>query len=286
MLVVATAVDLAMALAGWACEVGPEGASSRRPPIGRGRSILRLGLVFLARHDTESGHSPLLAALGILAAGTLWPVGFESRLDGPRRVRLAMSAAWALPISAAIVRGGRADPSTHRWASALVARCRFAETPTDDLERLAGWCRDHTPPSARFIGPPGPKTFRLWSRRSLAFNRAGSPYHAEGLADWSSRYRDHVAFRGSTAEFVRAYLADRHELEARYQAMSEADLVTLARRRGPLTSSRPSPRGGGGTVAPWNCSGSRGGTRSTGSDRRSQTSKKFGGAPSPSGLND
>ena len=56
----------------------------------------------------------------------------------------------------------------------------------------------------------------------MAFNRAGSPYHAEGLADWASRFRDHVAFRGSTAEFARTYLADRHTLEARYQAMSDA----------------------------------------------------------------
>src|SRR5436305_7688916 len=66
----------------------------------------------------------------------------------------------------------------------------------------------------------------------MAFNRAGSPYHAEGLADWASRYRDHVAFRGSTVEFARAYLADRHALEAGYQAMSDADRAALARRQG------------------------------------------------------
>ena len=58
------------------------------------------------------------------------------------------------------------------------------------------WCREHTPADARFIGPPGPKTFRLWSLRSLAFNRAGSPYHAAGLADWAARFRDHVGFDG------------------------------------------------------------------------------------------
>ncbi len=126
----------------------------------------------------------------------------------------------------------------------MVERCRFAEVPTDDLERLAVWCRDHTPASSRFIGPPGPKTFRLWSRRALAFNRGGSPYHAEALADWSSRYRDHVGFDGTTAAFARAYLADRHALEARFGQMSDLELAELARRQGAsyvLTSaSRPS----------------------------------------------
>ena len=99
------------------------------------------------------------------------------------------------------------------------------------MERLAVWCRDHTPARARFIGPPGPKTFRLWSLRSLAFNRAASPYHAEGLADWSVRFRDHVGFEGSTAAFVRAYLADRHGLERRYQAMSDEERAAPARRQ-------------------------------------------------------
>jgi hypothetical protein len=224
MMVVATAVDLAMALAEWV---------DRRRAIATivGLVVLTIGLVFLARHDTESGHWPLLAGIGALAAGTLL-VRWRGFCWTPRRVGLAMATSWALPILAAIVPMVVPDPSTSRSASALVARCRFSETPTDDLERLARWCRDHTPASSRFIGPPGPKTFRLWSRRSMAFNRAASPYHAEGLADWSSRYRDHVAFQGSTAEFARAYLADRHALEARYQAKSDADRAALAVRHG------------------------------------------------------
>jgi Domain of unknown function (DUF6798) len=224
MLVVATAVDLAMAFV--------ESVDRRRTSSTIvGLVVLTIGLVFLARRDTESGHWPLLAGIGTLAVGTLLARGRRFCWT-PRRIRLTMAASWALPFSAAIVPAVVPDPSTNRWALALVARCRFSETPTDDLERLARWCRDHTPASSRFIGPPGPKTFRLWSRRSMAFNRAASPYHAEGLADWSSRYRDHVAFRGSTAEFARAYLADYHALEARYQAMSDTDRAALARRQG------------------------------------------------------
>ena len=68
----------------------------------------------------------------------------------------------------------------HSVLEGLINRCRFIAVPGDDIERLAVWCREHTPRTARFIGPPGPKTFRLWSRRSVAFNRAASPYHAAG----------------------------------------------------------------------------------------------------------
>ncbi len=114
----------------------------------------------------------------------------------------------------------------------MLGRCRFAEVPVDPAERLGVWCREHTPESSRFIGPPGEKGFRLWSRRPLAFNRAGSPYHAAGLLDWSERFRAHVGFEGSAAEFARAYLAGRHALEANYARMTPAAKLALARGQG------------------------------------------------------
>jgi hypothetical protein len=100
------------------------------------------------------------------------------------------------------------------------------------MERLALWCRENTPATARFIGPPGPKTFRLWSLRNLAFNRAACPYHAAGLADWYARFQDHVDFHVAPAEFVRAYVRDRHRFEARYDAQSNAERAALAIRQG------------------------------------------------------
>jgi hypothetical protein len=114
----------------------------------------------------------------------------------------------------------------------LISRCRFAATPTDDVERLALWCRAHTPESANFIGPPGPKTFRLWSQRGLAFNRSASPYHAAGLVDWFTRFRDHVDFHGDVTAFVHSYLADRHGFEARYDQLSDTQHAALAHRQG------------------------------------------------------
>ena len=94
-----------------------------------------------------------------------------------------------------------------------------------------------------FVGPPGPKTFRLWARRSVAFNRAASPYHAEGLADWFARFQDHVDFHATPAEFVSAYLADRHRFEARYQALSDAQRAALAVRQGAsyVVAAAPAP---------------------------------------------
>jgi Domain of unknown function (DUF6798) len=230
MLVVATAVDLGMAAVEWAVGRRWFRSSSRVPDV-VGLVLLGLGLAFLARHDTESGHFALLGSLGTLVLGSLvarrWRLSWTNR-----RVALAMFGAWAVPMAAMIVPWVLDDPGSRKWSAALVERCRFAEVPTDDLERLAIWCRENTPASSRFIGPPGPKTFRLWSRRPLAFNRAASPYHAEGLADWSSRYRDHVGFQGSTVEFAGAYLADRHALESGYGKMTDAELAELARRQG------------------------------------------------------
>jgi len=226
MLVVATAVDGGMALAS---RIGGRRQPTLVPVFGV--TILALGLTFLARHDTESGHLPLLAILGAPAAGTWAARSFRPGWTN-RRLALAMVVCWAVPASALVVPLVVTDLAKARWAEALVGRCRFAEVPIGDLERLAVWARENVEPSARFIGPPGPKEFRLWSRRSLAFNRAASPYHAEGLSDWARRYRDHVGFEGSTADFVRAYLADYHGLEARYNQMPCEEKAKLASRQG------------------------------------------------------
>lgn len=195
-------------------------------------ATLGLGLVFLSRHDTESGHLRLLAVLGVLGVARLLPAGiWQGRSWTTARAVRVTAIAWATPLAALLAgfvpvkQAGQTGWIIER----LVERCRFAEVPTDDVERLALWCRFHTPESSRFIGPPGPKTFRLWSLRPLAFNRASSPYHAEGLADWAARFRDHVGFEGSTAAFARAYLDDRQGLERRYQGL---DLAALARRQG------------------------------------------------------
>jgi len=219
-LVVVTLAELAVVATG---RIAPRWAGAV------GVAVLGSGLVFLARHDTESGHVPIALALAGLAA---WMLATRGRPLGwtPRRLAWSLAVAWAVPAAALVA---PLVPGVDRKLVELLAdRCRFGEVPTGDVERLALWCRGHTPAAARFVGPPGPKAFRLWSRRDVAFNRAASPYHAAGLADWSARFRDHVGFRGSTAGFAAAYLADRQGLERRYQAMSDADRAALARRQG------------------------------------------------------
>jgi hypothetical protein len=149
-------------------------------------------------------------------------------------MRWLMPVAWTVPVLAMLA---GAIPADHRLARcsmvhSLVARCRITPVPIDDIERLALWCRHHTPISARFIGPPGPKTFRLWSRRALAFNRAGSPYHAAGLADWFKRFQDHVDVHAAPSDFVREYASGRHRLEARYDGLSDEQKAFLALRQG------------------------------------------------------
>ena len=224
MLVVATAVEVAASLA--------EARGRRAVEVGVGLVALGLGLAWLARHDTEAGHGPILAALAVLGLGSavarVRPFGWNRR-----RVGLVLVGAWAVPAAALGVQMARGDRAADGpVGEALVRRCRFAEVPADDLERLGRWCRDHTPPMSRFVGPPGDKGFRLWSRRALAFNRAGSPYHAAGLRDWSDRFRAHVGFDGSAADFARAYLAGRHALELGYDRMTPAARLALARDQG------------------------------------------------------
>ncbi len=200
-----------------------------------GLSVLGAGLFFLARHDTEFGH------LGLLVV-SLMTFAFGGRIAsrlakrGAGRMALRVGIAWVYPLialAANLVPEERLnDPGSRAMRLALVKRCRFAEVPVDDVERLAVWCRGNTPENAMFIGPPGQKTFRLWARRGVAFNRAASPYHAAGLVDWAARFRDHVSFEGSNAALVRAYLDNRHGLESRYDGLNSEELIALARRQG------------------------------------------------------
>ena len=143
------------------------------------------------------------------------------------RFAIFSAVAWLIPGAAMIV----PNLMTGRLADRLAAHCRFGEWAGDDIERLAVWCRKNTPTDARFIGPPGPKTFRLWSRREVAFNRSASPYHAAGLADWAARFRDHVGFSGSISEFSAMYLRDRQTLERGFDRMDANGLRDLAERQ-------------------------------------------------------
>ncbi|MDX2037674.1 MAG: DUF6798 domain-containing protein [Isosphaeraceae bacterium] len=197
-----------------------------------GGCVLVVGWVHLLKHDTESGHVPLAAAA--LAVVALDACGIAERRVGwtPRRMRWAFTICWSVPIAACVVPPIVGVESGHPAATVLAERCRFWPVPLDDVEKLAVWARDWTPNDAVFIGPPGPKAFRLWSLRSVVFNRAAGPYHARGLADWARRFREHVGFEGTTEEFSRAYLAGRHALEAGYTRKTNAELASLARSEG------------------------------------------------------
>ncbi len=243
LLVVVTATELAVSTVGAFGLLFPGFGMIRRFEVPAFIIVLASGFQFLARHDTEYGNRTLLFALGIGLATCIWSkrqamipaVELALRKPSPWYWVGAFSAAWLIPAAALMACAlASSQPSApHAALEGLINRCRFIEVPGDDIERLAVWCREHTPKMARFIGPPGPKTFRLWSRRSVAFNRSASPYHAAGLADWFARFQDHVDFHATPAEFVRAYLADRHRFEARYQQnLSDAQRAALAVRQG------------------------------------------------------
>ncbi len=234
--VIATAFELAAALgdARW-----PRSRFAAVPAW----TVLGYGFFFLSRHDTASGHGPLLVAVAT-ALVIPWKrvaLSFTGRAPSSGRVTRALLISWATPIAALIVGCWitcvaetlqTSHRRTPRWLYAVATHCRFAAIPNDDTERIALWCRSNTPLDAVFLGPPGPKTFRLWSRRALVCNRAASPYHARGLNDWARRYRDIVNFKGTMSELVATYVQSRHQLEHRYLDRSDDDLARLATRQG------------------------------------------------------
>jgi hypothetical protein len=201
--------------------------------------ILMAGLAFLARHDTASGHLPLILTVALIAGVRLVKRRKSLAVRGFPFGQIAqfrfapLALAWAIPLAAVMATWVTEAPGSFgATARALVAHCRFGETPLTDEERLAVWTRAHTAPDVRLVTPPGPKSFRLWSHRAVAFNRAASPYHAAGLADWADRFRRHVGFDGPPDAFARAYLADRQALEAGYDAQSGDALADLAESQG------------------------------------------------------
>ena len=134
---------------------------------------------------------------------------------------LAMVGAWAVPVSALVVpwvvdRSRVVEAGRRRWSGVAGSRRSRRTTWSGWRSGAATTRRPRAGSSAR------PARRRSGSGRGGPWPSTGraSPYHAEGLADWSSRYRDHVGFDGSTAEFARAYLADRHALEARFGRMT------------------------------------------------------------------
>jgi hypothetical protein len=241
--VVVTLVELGVTIAGRLSE-----KIGRKTPGLVFAGLMACGLTFLARHDTASGHGVLVAALG--TGLLLHGLDVAGRMPTPGRWKARLAAAWTVPVLALMAGLVPEEQPLARTSvvRALVQHCRFAPRPVTDVERLADWCRTNTPITSRFVGPPGPKTLRLWSRRSLAFNRAGSPYHAAGLADWFARFQDHVDLHEPPAEFVRSYLSGRHGLEERFDRLNDDELAALAFRQGADHIVARSSRGGNGRL--------------------------------------
>ena len=200
-----------------------------------------IGIGYLSQHDTEGGALVMALALGVGVAGGVglkW--GHRLRDSNGRRQRLCIYANLVPALAILVNLFGSNTPAP--WELWLLNRVRVVDRPLDDFERLSVWCRENTPEGALFIGPPGPKDFRLWSRRGLLFNRAGSPYHAAGLAAWADQFCDHVGLPRSPELLAQAYLKDRHGLEARYDHKTSAELASLAAAHGAhfvITRKRP-----------------------------------------------
>ncbi len=234
-LVVVAIVEAFWTVAAWA--IAPRRLSPRVSAVVPVLALVGFGfgLIALSQHDTARGHGPLLlATLAIVllhTASVRWPAR-ANRLGSRDRALRGLLYAWMVPTACLITSLIDPRPSPDSWTTTLVGHIRFLETPVDDVERLALRAQGELPEDAVILGPPGPKTFRLWSRRAVVFNRAASPYHADGLIAWAERFRDHVGFPGSIPELALAYLENRQDLEAGFDRLSLDQRARLAHQYG------------------------------------------------------
>ena len=113
--------------------------TSPKAGIIAGLTAFLFGLSFMSRHDTASGHIPLLAAFLSAIALSAYahyrrqsarPIGWT-----PRRLALAIGLSWVVPTLALLSPlAASRFPSIAKPALELATHCRFAETPRDDVE--------------------------------------------------------------------------------------------------------------------------------------------------------
>ena len=139
------------------------------------------GLCFLARHDTESGHWPILVVLiGGLTVPVCWRVVY-SRFRDQATLRWATVLAWVVPTLALCSGLIPADHPVARGSlvRGLIARCRFAAVPIDDIERLAAWCRGTRPTRRGSSDRRGPRP--SGSGPGGVWRSTGQPVSCRGL---------------------------------------------------------------------------------------------------------
>ena len=285
-LVVATAVDGGMAA--WRMAADRRRWPRREPT----RSPLVVGPAswprprFLARHDTESGHVPLLARLGALAAGSPGPSS-----DSPGRLVGSLGLAIARLGGAGV---GRRSPLVVADPAPTVVGGAGRPAAGSRRSRRTTWNAWRS--GAASTRRPRPSSSARPARRRSGSGRGGrwrstgrgapTTPRAGRLGEPLPRPR---RLPGSTAEFARAYLADRHALEARY-GDDRPRLADLARRQG-ATTSWPREPAFEASTARSNGSGSRAVTRLSGPVRprirfAKFSRKKFSGLPFQSNLKD
>ena len=138
----------------------------------------------------------------------------------PLGSRRLASSAGAEPDQPVPVRGG--SGRRHRAAGALVPRSHAGDGPVHRAARPQDV-------SALVAAEPGFQP----GREPLPCRRPGRLVRAISGPCRLPRRRPH--------EFVRAYVADRHGFEARYEALSDAERAALALRQGRRTSSPRRP---------------------------------------------
>ena len=194
-LVVVTAFELVCGADGMANSAS-EPDSSR--PGRRGFPCWAMACYFLSRHDTESGHLPLLVALIVT------PILCRSDASGrsptglpPARAADRVCVGRAHAGVAGERRSGDSGLARFLVARASSERCRFAEVPPDDVERLAVWCRTHPPARCPVHRAARSEDVPALVAPEPGVQPGGEPLPRRGLADWSRGSATTSGFEGS-----------------------------------------------------------------------------------------
>jgi hypothetical protein len=102
--------------------------------------------------------------------------------------------------------------------------------PTDSREylTLCDWAREHTPPDAIFLVPPGEFAFRLRARRAIVVNFKAVPQLSRELLEWERRLKC-VASLDDLRALPRGYGRTFAALNNRYRMLASSALIESAR---------------------------------------------------------
>ena len=184
-------------------------------------AVATLGPIGKFRVDMAVGPLALVAVvLCVALAGT------ASGLAGTARGRRASARIAALVVIVCVAGALLWHPAggSSRW------RISREDHLTSDVNRLAWWCRRHTPRDALFLTPPEVSSFRLMSERATFIDYKGNGFTNTAIVEWYARL--HALYRMQHGRVPAPSEASRHKVRDAYEHATAEQIAALAKDHG------------------------------------------------------